>query len=226
MAVAGEVALRPARHRALSNVLFHARQFRHILIPDLRLHARALTHFREVPQQTKSGHVGHGLHAVDIGECRTGEVHLTHNFRCQTDMLGLQQGFLLGSGQYANAQRLGEEQFAARLRRAVALHAFGGHHAGDGQAEDRLRRIDRVTTGQGNTRLLAGKASAFDHVAGNLRREGVNRPAQNGDRHNRFTAHRKDIADGVGGRNASEVEWVVDNRHKKVSGADNAGAVT
>src|SRR5690606_16920996 len=102
----------------------------------------------------------------------------------------------------------------------------GRPHAGDGQAEDRLRPIDRVTTGQGNTRLLAGKASAFDHVAGNLRREGVNRPAQNGDRHNRFTAHRKDIADGAGGRNAPEVERVVDDRHKEITGADNAGAVT
>ena len=226
MTVAGEVPLGTARHRALSNILFHARQLRHVLIPDLRLDASALADFTQVPQQTKTGHVGHRLHAVDVGESRTREVHLAHHFRCQTNMLGLQQGFFLGGGEYANAQRLGEEQLAARLRGAVALHALGRHHARNGQAEDRLRRIDRVTTGQGNPRLLTGKAPALNHIPGNLRWKGVNRPAQNGNRHDRLTAHREDIADGVSRRNAPEIERVIDNRHKEISGADNAGAVT
>jgi selenide,water dikinase len=38
------------------------------------------------------------------------------------------------SGEHANAQRLGEEQLAARLRGAVALHALGRHHAGNGKS--------------------------------------------------------------------------------------------
>ena len=83
-----------------------------------------------------------------------------------------------------------------------------------------------MTTGQRNSRLLTGETAAINDVAGNFRREGINWPAQNGDGHNRLTAHREDITDGVGGRNAPEIEGVIDNRHKEVSGADNAGAVT
>lgn len=132
----------------------------------------------------------------------------------------------LGGGQHANAQRLGEEQFAARLRGAVALHAFGRHYASNGRAKDWLRRINRVTAGRGNPRLLAGKTTAINHFTGHFRRDGVDRPAQNGNRHDRLTAHCEDIADGVGGRNAPEVERVVDNRHKEVGSTDNAGAVT
>jgi selenophosphate synthase len=40
------------------------------LATEVRLHARALTDFREVPQQAKTGDVGHRLYAVDIGERR------------------------------------------------------------------------------------------------------------------------------------------------------------
>ncbi len=179
-----------------------------------------------MPQQAKTGDVGHRLHAVDIGESGTGQVHLAHHFRCQTFVFRFQQGFFLGGGQHANAQRLGEEQLATRLRGAVAFDALSWHHARDRQTEDRLRRINRVTTGQGDPRLLAGKASALNHLAGYFWRKGVDRPAQNRNRHNRFTAHREDIADGVGRRDAPEIERVIDNRHKEVSGTDNAGAVT
>jgi hypothetical protein len=67
----------------------------------------------------------------------------------------------------------------------------------------------------GRSRLLAGKTPALHHFAGNFRRQGINRPAKNGNRHNRFSAHRENIADGVGGGDTAKVERVVDNRHKK-----------
>ncbi|AEW73206.1 hypothetical protein EcWSU1_01767 [Enterobacter ludwigii] len=226
MTIAGKVTLGTARNGARCNVLLHTRQLRHVLIPDLRLYARALTHFGEVSEKAKTGHVGHGFHAVDIRKGRTREVHLAHDLGCQPLVFRLQQRFFLRSSEDTNAQRFGEEQLAARLCGAVAFHALGGHHARDRETEDRLRRIDRMPPGQRDPRLLAGKTSPFNHLTGNFRGKGVDRPAQNGNRHNRFAPHGENIADGVGGRNTPEIERVVDNRHKEVGGTDNAGAVT
>ncbi|VTM89963.1 Uncharacterised protein [Raoultella ornithinolytica] len=119
----------------------------------------------------------------------------------------------------------GEIEFAARLGGAVFLDPLGRHHAGDRQTENRLRRVNRVATGQGDARLLAGKTPALHNFAGNFRRQGINRPAKNGNRHNRFSAHRENVADGVGGGDTAKVERAVDYRHKKVGGADDGRPV-
>ena len=141
-------------------------------------------------------------------------------------MLWLEQRFFLRGGQYADPQRFGEIQFAARLGGAVFLDALGGHHAGDRQTEDRLRGVNGVAARQRDPRLLAGKAPALHHFASDFRRQGVDRPAEDGNRHNRFPAHSENIADGVGGGDAAKVERVIDNRHKEIGGADDRGAIT
>lgn len=79
---------------------------------------------------------------------------------------------------------------------------------------------------QRDPRLLAGKAPALHHFAGDFRRRGVDWPAEDGNRHNRFPAHSENIADGVGGGDAAKVERVIDNRHKEIGGADDRGAIT
>ena len=186
----------------------------------MRLHAGSAAHFAEVAEQAKAGDVGHRLHPVDSGKRGASEVHLAHGLRRQPLMLRLEQRFFLCGGQHADPQRFGEIQFAARLRGAVFLDALGGHHAGDRQTEDRLRGVNGVAARQRDPRLLAGKAPALHHFAGDFRRQGVDRPAENGNRHNRFPAHGENIADGVGGGNAAKVERIIDNRHKKVGGAD------
>ncbi|MNZ54706.1 hypothetical protein D3C78_726170 [compost metagenome] len=140
-------------------------------------------------------------------------------------MFWFEQRFFLGGGQHANPQWFGQEQFATRLRGAVALDAFRRDDAGDGQTKNRLRGVDGMATRQRDPRLLTGKAPALNHFASNFRRKGVNRPAQDGDRHDRFTAHRKNIADRIGGRDAPKIKRVIDDRHKEIGRADNAGAV-
>ena len=141
-------------------------------------------------------------------------------------MLRLQQRFFLSGSQDADAQRFSQEQLAAGLRGAVFLHAFGRHNTGNCQAENRLWGVNRVTTRQRDTRLFTSKTTALGHLAGNFWRQFANRPAENSDRHNRLTAHREDIADGVGRRDAAKVERVVDNRHKEIGGTDDRGTVT
>ncbi len=82
-----------------------------------------------------------------------------------------------------------------------------------------------MATGQRDPRLLAGETAAVDHLLRHLRRQLGDRPAENGDRHDRFAAHGVHVADGVGSRNAAEIEWIVDDRHEEVGGADDADAV-
>lgn len=142
VAVARKVTAGAARHRALRDVLLHARQFRHGLIPELRLQARALAHFAEMAQQPEAGDVCHRPHAVNLCELSACFIHGAHHFRRKTLMLRAQQRFFLGRGENADTQRLGEKEFAARLGGAVFLHALGRHHAGDGEAKNRFRGID------------------------------------------------------------------------------------
>ena len=82
-----------------------------------------------------------------------------------------------------------------------------------------------MAPGQRDPRLLAGKTTALNHLTGNFRRQGIDGPAENSDRHNRLTAHGENIADGVGRRDAPKVERIVDDRHKKVGGADDRRTV-
>ena len=179
-----------------------------------------------MPQQTKTGNIGHGFHAVNIGECRTSNVHPAHHFCRQSFMFFLQQGFFLCGCQNTNAQRLGQEQLTPCFSGAVFLHAFSRHNAGYRKAKDRLWGIDRVAARQRNTRLTAGKASAFGDFAGDFRCQFIQRPAQNSNCHNRFAAHGENIADGVSRGDATKIKRIIDNRHKEIGGADNAGAVS
>ncbi|MNC43239.1 hypothetical protein D3C75_920910 [compost metagenome] len=82
-----------------------------------------------------------------------------------------------------------------------------------------------MTTRQRNSGLLAYKTPTFNDFTRDFWCQGVNRPAKNGDSHNRFAAHRIDITDRVGSSNAPKIERIVDDRHKEVSGADDTSAV-
>ena len=67
-----------------------------------------------------------------------------------------------------------------------------------------------MAPGQRDPRLLAGKTTALNHLTGNFRRQGIDGPAENSDRHNRLTAHGENIADGVGRRDRRTVAEIVD----------------
>lgn len=82
-----------------------------------------------------------------------------------------------------------------------------------------------MATCQRDPRLLAGETPTVDHLLRHLRRQFGDRPAENGDRHDRFAAHGVHVADGVGGGDTAEIERIVDDRHEEVGGADDADAV-
>ncbi|MNI90963.1 hypothetical protein D3C73_1485590 [compost metagenome] len=83
-----------------------------------------------------------------------------------------------------------------------------------------------MTARQRNAGLATGETPAFGHFTGDFRCQLIERPAQNRDSHNRFATHREDIADGVGRGDAAKIKRIIDNRHKEIGGADNAGAIT
>jgi hypothetical protein len=49
-------------------------------------------------------------------------------------------------------------------------------------------------------------AAAANHFPGNFRRQHIDRPAEDGDGHQRVAAHGVDVADGIGGGDAAEIE--------------------
>ena len=75
-----------------------------------------------------------------------------------------------------------------------------------------------MAAGQGNTRVAAGLAPAFDHPLAGGGVQLVNGPGEDGDGHQRSAAHGVDVADGVGGGNLTELERVIHNGHEKVGG--------
>src|SRR5690606_23814283 len=87
---------------------------------------------------------------------------------------------------------------------------------GHRQSEDGLGSVDGVTAGQGNAGGVADRPAAAHDLPGHFRRQHVDRPAEDGDGHQRIAAHGVDVTDGIGGGNAAEVEGVVDNRHEEV----------
>jgi hypothetical protein len=94
------------------------------------------------------------------------------------------------------------------------------HQAQRHQAVDRLHRIDRVAAGDRDARLAAHRGAAFQDLADGLQRQHVDRHAHQRQRHDGRAAHGVDVADGVGGGDAAEVERVVDDGHEEVGGGD------
>ena len=99
------------------------------------------------------------------------------------------------------------------------------HQPGDCQPENRFRRVDGVSAGERNTRFFTDSAASIDHFAPHFGREFVDRPAKDGDRHQRCTAHSINIADRIGCSDFPKDKGVIHDRHKKVCGREYGGAV-
>lgn len=220
LAIAVEVAQCAARHAALLQVIFGTGQARYRGVLHACGELAAVGHFHQVAEQAETGDVGHRLDPRQPAEARAGPVQGAHPVTRHADVLGAQPGLLLGSGEDADAQRLGQVQPAAGLGGVVAFHEALLHHAGHGQAEDRLGGVDGVSAGQRDAGFLADLAAAGDHLAGDFRGQHVDRPAEDGDGHQRVAAHGVDIADGVGRGDTAEIEGVVDDRHEEIGGGD------
>src|SRR6056300_341380 len=82
-----------------------------------------------------------------------------------------------------------------------------------------------MAAGEWNSYLGTDSASSSDDKSCDLRGQFINRPAENGNRHEGASTHGIDVADGVGGGNAAKIEGVIDDGHEKVGGAQYGSTV-
>ena len=120
----------------------------------------------------------------------------------------------------ANAQTLAENQHIARLRADIALELVRMHHAQGDQTVDRLGRIDGMAARHGNpggrTHRFAAGQDPLDHIG----RQFADRHADNRQRQDRLRAHGIHVGQGIGRRDAAEIDRIIDNRHEKIGGGD------
>src|SRR5207249_8077799 len=93
------------------------------------------------------------------------------------------------------------------------------------QAVDRLEHVDRMPAGDRDARLRAHRLAAFENAADHRHRQLLERHADDGEREDRPRAHRVDVGERVGGRDAPEVVRVVDDRREEIGGGDERLAV-
>src|SRR6476620_9881858 len=95
-----------------------------------------------------------------------------------------------------------------------------------GESENRLRYIYAMSARQGNIRFGANGPRTFQHLLRQFGREFIYRPAEYCDGKYRRAAHGIYIADGVGACNSSEGECIINDRCKKIRGADQRGSIS
>lgn len=74
---------------------------------------------------------------------------------------------------------------------------------------------------QGDAGIRTGLATAVDNLLRDLGAQFVDGPTKDRDGHERFAAHRVDIANGVGGGDATKLKGVIHDGHEKVGRRDN-----
>src|SRR5262249_24253554 len=155
----------------------------------------------------------HGMHSIDIRQFGSDVIKLKHQSAYGAEILIRKEALLLGRSQNADPKRLCEVEFIASLSEIVGPDSGRMHQPCYGQTEERLRRIDAVPArgrySRGGTRL----SRAPKDLACERGFELADRPAENGDCHDRSAPHGVDIADGVHGRYSTKIERVVDNWH-------------
>ena len=127
-----------------------------------------------------------------------------------------------GVGVDPDADRLGQDQGVAGLRPGIAADLLGPCGTNHGKAVDRFRGVDRVPAGDRNAGAGAGCRSACQDVACDLDRELAERHAEDRQGQDGCATHRIDVTDRIGRRDPSEIMRIVNDRHEKVGGGDDA----
>ena len=165
---------------------------------------------------------------MDVGMARkggAGAVERGHQVHDAGEVFAGNDAAFLRGGDRADAQGLREVEQVARLRLVVALEVWDGDGARDRQSENRLRTVDAVSAGEADARFGADGAAAFEHACGDFLGNFTDGPSQDGNGYGGGPAHGVDVADGIGGGDASEVEGIVYDGHEEVGRADERGPI-
>ena len=179
---------------------------------------RALRHLVQVPQQAKTRHVRQRAGArLDSGLGRLA-VELRHH----RDRLiqGRLQAALDRRRHGPRPQRLGEHELIPGTTGSVCEEPIGVGDASDGQAVLGLGVVYRVAADDRTSGLGGNRRPATQNLDQHLGSELLQRERHQVQGADRGCGHRVDVGQGVGGRDAAEVERVVDDRGEEIDCLD------
>ena len=116
----------------------------------------------------------------------------------------------------AGAERLGEEQDVARLRAGIGEDSSGINRTGDRVAELDFPILDRVPSEERDTGPAQRIEAAAKNGADRRAIDPFSGEARNGERRQRTSAHRVDVAQRVGGSDLTIGVRIVDDRGKEI----------
>jgi hypothetical protein len=189
------------------------------------VHIRPSCHLQGMAENAEAGDVGNGMHIRILGEFAADAVEVRR--RCDEFGIGVrrQHAFLERCRVNSDTKRLGQDQRVTGPSAAIAPQTGNRAGADDRKAVNRLGSINRMAAGDGDTCFRADCASALQNLAHRLGRQLVNWHAENGECHDRLSAHCINVGNRIGCRNPAEVERIVDHRHEEVRRRDHAGFV-
>ena len=119
--------------------------------------------------------------------------------------------------QHSHAQRFRQRDRQPRFGGVIAQQPGRVCGPGDGHSVDRFRCGDRMPADDRAADLLGDRDPAGEHLAHELHRQHLARPADEVDRHDRHPAHRVDVRERIRRSDPPPVVGGVDDRGEEIS---------
>ena len=175
--------------------------------------------------EAEAGDVGQGVHGFHLGQRFARRVEPGGPLHHARIAFCGELALLQRRREDADAERLAQNQRIPRFGGTVFLHLVGMNQPERDQAVDRLEHVDRMPAGDRDARLRAHRLAAFENAADHRHRQLLERHADDGEREDRPRAHRVDVGERIGGRDAPEVVRIINDRREEISGGDERLAV-
>ena len=149
--------------------------------------------------------------------------HLTHRVglcetlgeRCQIRRRA--QAALKRGRQHPHTQSLCQYQLITRLRAGIRLQITCIHQPSYTQPKNGLLQLNRMSARQRHPSLRANLHRAKHDRPGSIHAQHIHRPTHHRIRHHRLATHRPNIAQSVGCRGPTEIEWIIEQWCKKIN---------
>ena len=208
--------MRPSGCYSRLYVLFCGRQRGDRCKSNDGVHATRAGHIAKMPKQAEAGHI---RQCVDLEICKYGgglAIERAHDSDGVVDCAETILAILGRGSDDAQANRLGEHQQIARSSASVRKHLARMHAAHDGQAKNRLFRLNGVPAHDGDARLGRLVRRATQDVAQNFRRKLLIREAHEIEGRQRFAAHGVNIAEGIGRCDGAKIVRPIDDGGEEI----------
>jgi len=173
-----------------------------------------------VAEEAEAGDVGAGASSDDTHGGGSAAIQGDHGVNGGAGVVGICVAVLDGGADDTGAKRLGEHQQITDGGAGVGEDAVGMDATGDSEAELGLGIINGVAADDGDAGRFADGVTAAEDVGEDRERQGITREAGEVEGGEGIGAHGVDVAEGVGGGDAAEVEGIVDDGGEEVGGHD------